>query len=158
MATTITNATLTVTITEAVSLNNKSYGNSNTLTIASINEVDQRILTIPTSEVTVVNYGTANAAGTFVRTAVKYLRITNKDDTNFVSIHITSASHNVWIKLEAGKSLMFGNADFNATSVNDYVVEGVWDPDYYSSFVYYNSIKAKAVSASIQLEYFVTSA
>ena len=48
---------------------------------------------------------------------------------------------------------MFGNADFNATSVNDYVVEGVWDPDYYSSFVYYNSIKAKAVSASIQLEY-----
>ena len=90
MATTITNATLTVTITEAVSLNNKSYGNSNTLTIPSINEVDQRILTIPTSEVTVVNYDTANAAGTFIRSAVKYLRITNKDDANFISIKVAN--------------------------------------------------------------------
>jgi hypothetical protein len=52
---------------------------------------------------------------------------------------------------------MFGNADFNATNASDYVIEGVWDEDYYSSFVYFNSIKAKAISSSIQLEYFVAS-
>jgi hypothetical protein len=50
MATTITPATLTVSITESVSLNNKTYGNTNTLTIANVNEVDERIVTVPTSE------------------------------------------------------------------------------------------------------------
>ena len=52
---------------------------------------------------------------------------------------------------------MFGDATFNATQNGDYVIEGVWDEDYYSSFVYFNSIKAKAISSSIQLEYFVAS-
>jgi hypothetical protein len=142
MATTITNATLTVTITEAVSLNNKSYGNSNTLTIPSINEVDQRILTIPTSEVTVVNYGAANAAGTFVRTAVKYLRITNKDDTNFVSIHITSASHNVWVKLEAGKSYELHNGLVETGAS-------------FSAWGNITAISAIADTAAVDIEYFI---
>ena len=142
MATTITNATLTVTITEAVSLNNKSYGNSNTLTIASINEVDQRILTIPTSEVTVVNYGTANAAGTFVRTAVKYLRITNKDDTNFVSLKIADSSEQYWVKLEAGKSFELHNGLIETANT-------------FSSWANISAISAIADTAAVDIEYFI---
>jgi hypothetical protein len=142
MATTITNATLTVTITEAVSLNNKSYGNSNTLTIPSINEVDQRILTIPTSEVTVVNYGTANAAGTFVRTAVKYLRITNKDDTNFISVKVSSATDYAWVKLEAGKSFELHNGLIETASS-------------FSAWADITSISAIADTAAVDIEYFI---
>jgi hypothetical protein len=52
---------------------------------------------------------------------------------------------------------MFGDAGFNAPDNADYVVDGVWDPTYYSSFVYFDTVKAKAVSASIQMEYFVAS-
>jgi hypothetical protein len=55
MASTITNATLAVTITEAVTLNGKSYGNINNLSVANVNEVDERIMTIPTSEVGVLD-------------------------------------------------------------------------------------------------------
>jgi hypothetical protein len=142
MATTITNATLTVTITEAVSLNNKSYGNSNTLTIASINEVDQRILTIPTSEVTVVNYGTANAAGTFIRSAVKYLRITNKDDTNYIHLHITSATDDAWFKLEAGKSFELHNGNIETAAS-------------FSAFADITAISAIADTAEVDIEYFI---
>lgn len=142
MATTITNATLTVTITEAVSLNNKSYGNSNTLTIPSINEVDQRILTIPTSEVTVVNYGTANAAGTFVRTAVKYLRITNKDDTNFVSLKIADGSEQYWVKLEAGKSFELHNGLIETDNT-------------FSAWANISAISAIADTAAVDIEYFI---
>lgn len=142
MATTITNATLTVTITEAVSLNNKSYGNSNTLTIPSINEVDQRILTIPTSEVTVVNYGTANAAGTFVRTAVKYLRITNKDDTNFVSLKIADGSEQYWVKLEAGKSFELHNSLIETANT-------------FSAWANISAISAIADTAAVDIEYFI---
>ena len=142
MASTITAATLTVTITEAVSLNNKSYGNSNTLTIANINEVDQRILTIPTSEVTVVNYGAAVAAGTFVRTAVSYLRITNKDDTNFVSLKIADSSEQYWVKLEAGKSFELHNGLIETANT-------------FSAWADITSISAIADTAAVDLEYFV---
>ncbi len=142
MATTITNATLTVTITEAVSLNNKSYGNSNTLTIPSINEVDQRILTIPTSEVTVVNYGTANAAGTFIRSAVKYLRITNKDDANFISIKVANGSDHYWVKLEAGKSFELHNGLVESAST-------------FNAWADIDTISAIADTAEVDIEYFI---
>ena len=47
MASTITSGTVTVSITETVSLNSTAYDAINTLTIANINEVSQRIITIP---------------------------------------------------------------------------------------------------------------
>ena len=47
MATTITAATLTVTLTEAISLNGYDQGAKNVLAISSIGEVYKRILTIP---------------------------------------------------------------------------------------------------------------
>ena len=52
---------------------------------------------------------------------------------------------------------MLNDADINAASSEDYIVDGYVDQTYYSSFVALNTIKAKAVSSSIQLEYFVAS-
>ena len=86
MATTITAATLTVTLTEAVSLNGYDQGSKNTLTVSSVNEVNKRIVTVPTSEIEVVAISTANAAGTFIEGDVRYIRITNLDDTNHVTL------------------------------------------------------------------------
>ena len=86
MATTIANATMTVTLTESVTLNGSQQGATNTLSIGSINEVYKRIVTVPTSEVTLIAMGTAVANGTFIESDVLYIRITNKDDTNHVSL------------------------------------------------------------------------
>jgi len=61
MASTITSATLTVTLTEAINLNGKDQGSKNTLSVASINEVSKRIITVPTSEIEVLAMSTANA-------------------------------------------------------------------------------------------------
>jgi hypothetical protein len=52
---------------------------------------------------------------------------------------------------------MFANTDLNASSTNYYVVESYVDETYYSDFTYVDSIKAKAISGSVQLEYFVAS-
>jgi hypothetical protein len=71
---------------------------------------------------------------------------------------IDTNEESVLFKLEPKKSLMFGDANFNATQNGDYVVEGVWDEDYYSGFVYYDTVKAKAETADVQIEYFVASA
>jgi hypothetical protein len=142
MASTIVNATLSVAITESVTLNGKAYGNINNLSIANINEVDERIMTIPTSEVGVVTFGTAAGAGTFVRSNVKYLRITNKDDTNFISLHLTSATDDVWVKVDAGKSFMIGNGEIETAGS-------------FSAWADVTAITAIANTAAVDIEYFI---
>ena len=47
MATTISNATMTVTVTESVSLNGSQQGATNTLTLSNIDEIYKRIVTVP---------------------------------------------------------------------------------------------------------------
>jgi hypothetical protein len=142
MASTIVNATLAVTITEAVTLNGKSYGNINNLSIPNVNEVDQRILTIPTSLIEVLKYGTAAGAGTFVRADVKYLRITNKDDTNFISIKVANGSDHYWVKLEAGKSFELHNGLIESAST-------------FSAWGDIDTIEAIADTAAVDIEYFI---
>lgn len=149
MATTIVNSTLTVVISETITLNSQPINSENKLTIASINEVDKRIVSIPTaSEVTVLAFSTAVAAGTYIAANVKYIRITNKDDTNFVRIRVTKSSAETFdIKLEAGKSFMIGNTSesVSATAVA------------FSAFVTATSINAQADTAVVDIEVFVAS-
>lgn len=142
MASTIVNASLSVAITESVTLNGKSYGNINNLSIPNINEVDQRILTIPTSLIEVVKYGTAAGAGTFVRTDVKYLRITNKDDTNYVSIKVSNGSDQFWVKLEAGKSFELHNGLIETANT-------------FNAWADIDTIEAIADTAAVDIEYFI---
>jgi hypothetical protein len=159
-------ANLLVTIQESITLPNRNKEVlSNTKTITDVNQTLRRIDTIPTTFsgsgaeiLRFVDSEQEQTGGAFVKNNVKYIRVTNLDATNYGLIYLIDTNEeSVIFKLEPGKSLMFGNADFNASNAGDYVVEGVWDEDYYSSFVYFNSIKAKAVSSSIQLEYFVAS-
>ena len=84
MASTLSSATMTVRIVESIKLNGTEQGAVNTRTISSINEISKRILTVPTSEIVVTSFSTAVATGTFVEGDVRYIRVTNKDDTNFV--------------------------------------------------------------------------
>ena len=105
MASTITSGTLTVKLTESVSLNGSDMGATNTLTVAAINEVSQRIVTIDASNVRrLFEFGTVIGRGKFISANVKYIRITNKDDTNPVSLNIESASSNCWVTVTAGSS------------------------------------------------------
>ena len=84
MATTLTNATLTVRVIEDVELNGKKSGNTNIHKITGINEVSDRIVTSLITGTTLMSLGDAAAAGTYVRDNVKYIRITNLDDTNLL--------------------------------------------------------------------------
>jgi hypothetical protein len=105
MASTITSASLTVTITESITLNGSNMGATNTLTVASVNEINQRIVSLDATNVrTLFEFGSAIGSGTYIAANVKYIRITNKDDTNSVSINIESASSNCWETVTAGSS------------------------------------------------------
>ena len=107
MASTISSGTLTVKLTESVSLNGSDMGATNTLTVAAVNEISQRIVTLDASNVRALfEFGTVVAPGKFVSANVKYLRITNKDDTNGVSLNLESASSNCWVVVLAGQSFL----------------------------------------------------
>ena len=92
MTSTISAATMTVTLTESINLNGSNQGATNSLAIASIAEVSKRIVNCPASEKTVISFGAAIAAGTFIAGDIRYVRITNKDDTNFVILNIEGAA------------------------------------------------------------------
>ena len=114
MATTLSSATMTVRIVESIKLNGVEQGAVNTRAISSINEVSKRILSIPTSEVTVSSFSTAVSTGTFVEGDVRYIRITNKDDSNFVYLVFKNEYNNEFcVKLDSGQSYIY-NGDNNS--------------------------------------------
>ena len=114
MATTLSSATMTVRIVESIKLNGVEQGAVNTRAISSINEVSKRILSIPTSEVTISSFSTAVSTGTFIEGDVRYIRITNKDYTNFVYLVFKNEYNNEFcIKLDSGQSYIY-NGDNNS--------------------------------------------
>jgi hypothetical protein len=151
MASTISAATLTVTHTEALTLNGVDRGVANTLTIASVNEVDHRIVTVDTSaDRTLVNLAATVGAGSFINSNVKYIRLTNKDDTNFVTLGLEcGADDSAYIKLEAGQTFVIYNVDVQFAAANV--------PHASVSFDALESITAKANTAAVDIELFVAS-
>jgi hypothetical protein len=114
MASTISSATLTVTITEAVSLNGSAQGATNTLSIASINEIFKRIVTCTASQTTTLltfNAAVHGAAGAIDLQDAKYIRITNKDDTNALELAVVGAATLYQVELAAGESHVLGNPE-----------------------------------------------
>jgi hypothetical protein len=111
MASTITAGSLTVKITEAITLNGSDMGSTNTFTVGSINEINQRIVSLDAGNLrTLFEFGAVIGSGTFVKSNVQYVRITNKDDTNAVSLNLATATSNCWVDVAAGQSLMVSKA------------------------------------------------
>jgi hypothetical protein len=160
-------ANLYVTITEEITLpNNNKEKTSNIVTIKDINQIVRRIDTIATtfsgSGIEIIRFCDSEeeqTGGAFVKSNVKYIRITNLSPTYDTSIYLIAndGTESSIFDLNPGKSIMLGNVDINTPSNNDYIVNGYVDEAYYSTFTYINSIKSKAISGSTQLEYFVAS-
>ena len=124
MATTITNATLKVTIEEEITLNGSRQGAKNVSRISDINEISKRIVSITTTEAVIATFSAAVAsAGHYVAANVRYIRFTNKDDTSYITLTFRNQDNDeVAIKLDAGQSFIFNGdnnngmtAVFNAT-------------------------------------------
>ena len=122
MASTVSAANLKVKITEEVILNGKDQGGTTELTIASIKDVSKRIVTIAADDdatVLVFKSTTASADNSLDKDTVKYIRITNLDDSNSVNISLqldsgednSAADLSVTHLLEAGRSFMMGTPD-----------------------------------------------
>ena len=118
MTSTLTAATMTVTVTESINLNGMNQGASNTLSLASIAEVSKRIVNVPASEVEVVAMSTAVASGTFIESTVKYIRFTNLDDTNHITLTFKDEDNTEFaVLLDKGQTFIY-NGDIAGGVVN----------------------------------------
>ena len=152
MATKITSSTLTLTIIENLELNGVEQGGTNTIEFSGINESDRRIVSIPhDSETTLYNLSSAIAAGTFAFSTTKYIRVTNKDDSNFITLRLTNSdSDEVIFKLDAGQThIINGDLTNGMTAVID-AESGAAG----STLGQLSSLKAQADTATVDLEIF----
>jgi len=179
MALCTTTGSLEVFIRESITLpNGNEEVATNSIKIPGVNQLVRRIDTISSKWedtgveiLRFVDNEASQVAGSFVRDTVKYLRFTNLDCTNYLSLYLIQNSPDSYapntqglgsgdegvFRIDPGKSMMLSNAQFESSNYYDYVVEGYVDLQYYSSFASLYSIKAKANAADVRIEYLVGS-
>lgn len=151
MASTLSNATLSVTLTEKIVLNGSDHGSTKKMSISGINEISKRILTCATTPGTQIYAGgDAASYGTFVTSNVKYVRVTNLDDTNAIVLHLSDGSSHYSQHLLAAGQVFFltdVSASFDAAAaVADFTAVNIV------------RIDAMAVGSAVDVEIMVASA
>lgn len=141
-------ATLSLTISEEITINGGQKSTSNTLDITGVTQLDQRIVKVGTSEQSLVLFDSAEAAGQFADSNVKYLRITNTDTSNFVTLRMTAGNDEYFVKVSAGNTFLLFDTVMDADS--DAAVAT-------ASLANIDSIKAQANTAACNLELFIAS-
>ena len=158
MPTTIKNATLKVTVKEEITLNGNRQDSENVKRISDINEISKRIVTITTTEAVIATFSAAVAsAGHYVAANVRYIRFTNLDDDNFITLTFRNQDNDeVAIKLDAGQSFIFNGDNGNGMTA---VFNATQDADAASdtAFGSLTNIQADANTGSCDLEMFIAS-
>lgn len=145
----IQRANLTVNISESITLDGKPWNSEATVVIPNINETDKRIVTAPAgTEIYLLKFGAVPGPGQYKAADVKYLRITNKDDTNFISVKVTDDTTSTQVyfeKILPGQSKVIGNTALYADGAGTA----------FSAFETASGIAVTANTADVDVEYFI---
>jgi hypothetical protein len=151
-------ATLNVSHTESITLNNTQYGGTNSFSVTGINEISKRIITITATEKVIATFSAAAAsAGHYVAADVRYIRFTNKDTTNFITLTFRNQDNDeVAIKLDFGQTLVWNGDNANGMTA---VFNATQDADAASdtAFGSLTNIQADANTGSCDLEMIIAS-
>ena len=147
--------TLTVTVTEALTIDNRDYGSKQSFTVPAVVDVTRRLVTVTTTEAVIATFAAAVGPGAYIAADVMYMRFTNIDDTNFVTLTFRNQDNDeVAIKVDAGKSFILcgdnsgGMADiFNATQDADAAAD--------TNLGDLTNIQADANTANVDLEMYI---
>jgi|TARA_R110001606_G_scaffold360868_2_gene513892 hypothetical protein len=107
-------ADLVVTISESVTINGALRGSSNSLTVSSIIDTFERVVTCPHSATTTIATFSSNvydSAGAIDKENVRYIRISNLSATYDVEIGVAGAASNYSMLIPAGNSHIIARAD-----------------------------------------------
>ena len=112
-------ATLKTTMLEEITLQGDKHRVLTTKSYTGINELSRRIVTITTAEAVIATFSAAVAsAGHYVAADVRYIRFTNLDSTNFITLTFRNQDNDEFaVKVDAGCSLsIFGDVIDTGTS------------------------------------------
>ena len=115
-------STLTVTISESVSLNGAARGATNTITTSNIVDIFERILTCAHSNTTTIATFASTphaSAGALDVENCKYMRITNLSTTDDVKLALVTTNTNYQVTVRAGGSHMLFQAEEGAIGEED---------------------------------------
>ena len=133
MPTTVNTSDLTIITRELISLGGNQYDSKHTQIIPNIKEVTKRLITCPTGSfdasptvatkrgsegIEILKITPSLITGPYKEADIRYIRITNLDDTNFVTLQIQNKNSNVSAhKLDFG-STYFYNCDMGSGSID----------------------------------------
>jgi hypothetical protein len=149
MASTVTPSTATITISEGLTLGGVDRSGAHTRTIENIAEADRRVMTVDSSnEIDLIELNSDNGQGKFVRASIRYIRITNLDNTNFIRVRFKkSGAETADVKVDAGATFMLSSGSMDADT----------SAGAFSAFVDIDNISAQADTADVDIEYVVLS-
>ena len=152
MATRITGGTLTVTITEALTMvhataaDNRTHSQTITQTFTGIDNLEKRVLNLPnTNQVELITLGATAAAApnTFKRASVSYIRISVLDGDNGVVVGLEdTGADTVFLHVHPDSSLL----------LNGTQVEAFTNGSAFSAWSDVDQIFVKANSANTTIE------
>ena len=132
MATTIVNATFTTTVTDSITLNGKTYGNTNTQSIGSCNEAYERVFHVPAASATqcfvpILSATTEpDSGGDVTFSEFEYARFTNLDseypiwlkftNTDGICANPAGTTQSFCVKLDAGMTYITPSSQWLATN------------------------------------------
>ena len=115
-------ADLVVTISESVTVNGALRGSSNSLTVASITDTFERVVTCPHSNTTTIatfNSNVYGSAGALDLENCKYIRVTNISTDGVVDLAIVTENTNYQVVMTGGSSHLLCQADTAAIAEAD---------------------------------------
>ena len=156
MASTITPATLNVTIREQITMNGTDYGAVTRYAADNITEISRRIVTTNgTASTEIIRFQPSASAGQYINTDVRYVRITNLDDSNYATLRFRgSGSTDYAFRLDPTSSHVLMTSQPSGSSI-----VGVTSYADISGLVLTNlrNISAVANTSAVDLELFVAS-
>lgn len=121
MGSTLNTTDLTITVTEQFTSNGQVLNYINQQVISGIKPNDPRQMAIPTTEVPIIQFSDTVGAGQFITANIRYIRITNKDDTNWIRVRLKRLVSNYISTLG---SITAGSNYLNGTYQNVALTDG----------------------------------
>ena len=148
----IATGTMTITITESLDVGTTVMDTSTSVSeTITVNDIFKRVISCPTSEIVLyLTHASVPQGYVLDKDLVKYVRITNYDGSNYVTLRVTDGNNDEFAyKLEAGQSfILWGHAA--SMSAADAATAGAVNADI-------ASVEAQANSGACDLEVLIAS-
>ena len=145
MASTLTPTTFKTTIIEEQVVGNYTLVNQVVYNLPNVTNVDRRVVTCPTNEsINLIDINNTNpGAGTFPSGSLKYVRVSNLDDTFNVAITFSGSQGTFTQELLPTSSMFISSVNITSSNFNGSFGDGL------------KRITAYAISSSVDVEYTV---